>query len=332
MKHLLALSLVAVFAIQSFGAPGDTVKMDETTKKATGKALDWLARQQNDDGSFSDGGYAHNTAITGFAMLAFMSRGNLPNQGTYGPEVSKAARFLAAAQRKSDGYIVGARGGNMYCHAMATLALCELWGQTGDDELKPVVEKAVDLIVRCQNSQGGWRYEPSPTGADISVTIMTVMALRSGKNAGLHVPDDTFKKAIAYIKSCYRPTQGGFTYQPGSGQPGFARTAAGCCVLFLSGEYTAKEIPDAVDYLKKHFDSPMHFYYGQYYAVHAMYQVGGKDWEDWYARVNDWFLPKQGSDGSWSQTSRREVGPVYQTAIAVIALSTPEHYLPIFQR
>ena len=112
---------------------------------------------------------------------------------------------------------------------------------------------------------------------------MTVMALRSGKNAGLHVPDDTFKKAIAYIKSCYRPTQGGFTYQPGSGQPGFARTAAGCCVLFLSGEYTAKEIPDAVDYLKKHFDSPMHFYYGQYYAVHAMYQVGGKDWEDWYA-------------------------------------------------
>ena len=330
MKRLLALSLALVFAIPP--AVHADVKMSEATKKATAKALDWLARQQNDDGSFSDGGYAHNTAITGFAMLAFMSQGHLPNQGTYGPEVSKAAKFMIAAQRPSDGYIVGSRGGNMYCHAMATLALCELWGQTGDDELKPVVTKAVDLIVRCQNNQGGWRYEPQPTGADISVTIMTVMALRSGKNAGLHVPDDTFKKAIAYIKSCYRPTQGGFTYQPGSGQPGFARTAAGCCVLFLTGEYTAKEIPDAVDYLKKHFESPMHFYYGQYYAVHAMYQVGGKDWEDWYARVTDWFLPKQGADGSWSQTSRREVGPVYQTAIAVIALSTPEHYLPIFQR
>jgi prenyltransferase beta subunit len=330
MKRLLVLSLALLFAIPP--AVRADVKMSEATKKATAKALDWLARQQNEDGSFSDGGYAHNAAITGFAMLAFMSQGHLPNQGTYGPEVSKAARFLTAAQRKSDGYIVGARGGNMYCHAMATLALCELWGQTGDDELKPVVAKAVDLLVRCQNSQGGWRYEPAPTGADISVTIMTVMALRSGKNAGLHVPDETFKKAISYIKSCYRPTQGGFTYQPGSGQPGFARTAAGCCVLFLTGEYTAKEIPDAVDYLKRHFESPMHFYYGQYYAVHAMYQVGGKDWEDWYARVSDWFLPKQGSDGSWSQTSRREVGPVYQTSIAVIALSTPDHYLPIFQR
>jgi prenyltransferase beta subunit len=330
MKRLLALCLVLIFAIPA--AVRADVKMDEATKKATAKALDWLSRQQNEDGSFSDGGYAHNTAITGFAMLAFMSQGHLPNQGTYGPEVSKASKFMIAAQRPSDGYIVGTRGGNMYCHAMATLALCELWGQTGDDELKPVVTKAVDLIVRCQNNQGGWRYEPQPTGADISVTIMTVMALRSGKNAGLHVPDDTFKKAIAYIKSCYRPTQGGFTYQPGSGQPGFARTAAGCCVLFLTGEYTAKEIPDAVDYLKKHFETPMHFYYGQYYAVHAMYQVGGKDWEDWYARVVDWFIPKQGADGSWSQTSRREVGPVYQTAIAVIALSTPDHYLPIFQR
>ncbi|HEX3316029.1 MAG TPA: prenyltransferase/squalene oxidase repeat-containing protein, partial [Gemmataceae bacterium] len=271
-------------------------------------------------------------ALTGLALLTYLGAGYTHVQGRYAETVGKGLHFLIE-QQKPDGDLRGrSQAVGMYCHAMATLALCELWGQTGDDELKPVVAKAVDLLVRCQNSQGGWRYEPAPTGADISVTIMTVMALRSGKNAGLHVPDETFKKAISYIKSCYRPTQGGFTYQPGSGQPGFARTAAGCCVLFLTGEYTAKEIPDAVDYLKRHFESPMHFYYGQYYAVHAMYQVGGKDWEDWYARVSDWFLPKQGSDGSWSQTSRREVGPVYQTSIAVIALSTPDHYLPIFQR
>ena len=41
----------------------------------------------------------------------------------------------------------------------------------------------------CQNFQGGWRYEPAPTGADISVTIMQVMALRGAKDSGLHVPD-----------------------------------------------------------------------------------------------------------------------------------------------
>ena len=41
----------------------------------------------------------------------------------------------------------------MYCHAMATLALAELWGQTGDDSLKPAVKKATDLIIRSQNPQ-----------------------------------------------------------------------------------------------------------------------------------------------------------------------------------
>src|SRR5437868_8904746 len=110
------------------------VKMDDDTKRAVAKALQWLASKQNTDGSFSEGGYQHNTAITSFAMLAFMSQGHLPGQGLYGPEVGKAARFLMAAQR-ADGYLVGVRGGNMYCHAMATLALAALPGQPGEHEI-----------------------------------------------------------------------------------------------------------------------------------------------------------------------------------------------------
>jgi hypothetical protein len=349
MRRLLLLVLLTSFIVVRPARAQEKdkrVEMDEATKKATARALAWLKDRQNADGSFSDGAYAHNTAITAYAMLAFMSQGHLPNQGQYGPEVAKAGRFLIASQRANDGYLVGARGGNMYCHAMATLALAELYGQTGDDALKPVVKKATDLIIGSQNNAGGWRYEPEKSGADISVTIMQVMALRAAKNAGLHVPDTTLKKALAYIKSCrydYDKDKrrnktiddiGGFTYLPGSGVPGFARTAAGLCVLFLTGEYEAKEIPDSVKYLKNHFNSPIHFYYGHYYAAHAMHQVGGKDWEDWYARLVRFFVTSgsQHADGSWSTTSRREVGPVYQTSIAVIVLSVPAHYLPIFQR
>ena len=240
----LTLFLAAAF-VRAQDAKNE-VKMDEETKKATARALEYLAGKQNSDGSWSDGAYIHNTAITSYAMLAFMSQGHLPGQGHYGPEVAKAARFLMASARAGDGYLIGARGGNMYCHAMATLALAELWGQTNDDELKPVVQKAVDLIIKSQNPQGGWRYEPAPTGADISVTIMQVMALRAGKNAGLHVPDTTLKKAIAYIHSCQNKASGGFAYQPG-GPPGFARTAAGACVLILAGEYNDKDIPPAIE-------------------------------------------------------------------------------------
>jgi squalene cyclase len=311
------------------------VTIEEPGKRAIDRALQWLAAKQNSDGSWSDGAYSHNTAITSFALLAFMSQGHLPNQGLYGPEVAKGARFLTASARPQDGYLIGARGagrGNMYCHAMATLALAELWGSTGDDSTKPVLQKAVDLIVRCQNPQGGWRYEPAPTGADISVTIMQVMALRAAKNGGLHVPDATLKRALDYIHTCYNPGSGGFSYQPGGYNPGFARTAAGTCVFFLTGKYNAKQIPKAVEYLRKHFNEQHHFYYGHYYAAHAMHQVGGNYWEDYYLRISKHLLTQQAPDGSWSRMVGGSAGPVYQTSIAVVVLSVPAHYLPIFQR
>src|SRR5262249_13864300 len=122
---------------------GDLAKINEPTRKATARALVWLAAKQNDDGSWSERSrYEHNTAITSFALLAFMSQGHLPGQGLHGPEVAKGARFLIASAN-SDGYLVGTRGGNMYCHGLATLALAELWGVTGDDAVKPVLAKAV---------------------------------------------------------------------------------------------------------------------------------------------------------------------------------------------
>jgi prenyltransferase beta subunit len=324
----VALVLALAFAVPA--RAGD-VQMDEVSKKATAKALEWLAASQNSDGSWGEGRYPHNTAVTSFALMAFLSQGHLPGQGLYGPEVAKGARFLIAAAR-SDGYLVGARGGNMYCHGMATLALAELWGMTGNDEIKPVLEKSVDLIVRCQSREGGWRYDPQPSGADISVTIMQVMALRAAKNSGLHVPDSTITRALEYMKACHEPRSGGYNYQPGRADPGFARTAAGVCVLQLLGRYDAKEIERAAEFLEQKNDDKKHYWYGQYYAAHAMHQVGGKKWEDWYSRIRTRLLSKQVANGSWSGGGSDDgVGPQYTTAIAVIILSIPMNYLPIFQ-
>jgi hypothetical protein len=93
--------------------------------------------------------------------------------------------------------------------------------------------------------------------------------------------------------------------------------------------------------MKRNFESPVHFFYGHYYAAHAMHSYAGvnpkdgpKEWSDWYGRLVKYFVQSnsQSPDGSWNGTNRREVGPVYQTAIAVIVLSVPAHYLPIFQR
>jgi squalene cyclase len=330
----IALLLLAVPATPAAdpppGAEKDKVKMDEQTKAAVAKALKWLKDQQNADGSW---GNTTKTAMTSFALLAFMANGHVPNQGTYGPEVSKGIRYLLACSREVDGYLLGPSGGNMYCHGMATLALTQAFGMTGDEDVKKVLKKAVELIVRSQNHEGGWRYDPSPTGADISVTIMQVMALRGAKDSGLNVPDKTISNAIEYINKCYDKRSGGYRYQPYSSGPGYARTAAGVCVLYLGGKYDKEEIKKAVEFMERVGDDQQHYWYGHYYAAHALNQVGGDIWEQYYKRMRNTLLARQKSSGEWYEPRREAAyGPVYHTSIAVLILSVPTHYLPIYQK
>ena len=105
----------------------------------------------------------------------------------------------------------------MYGHGFATLFLAEVYGMTGDDRVKEKLQKAVKLIERTQNNEGGWSYMPVPYDADISVTICQVMALRAARDAGIKVEKDVIDKSIKYVISCQNP-DGGFSYQsPRSG-------------------------------------------------------------------------------------------------------------------
>ncbi len=324
MRRFL-LSTLTITLLLAPARAEEKVKIDDATKKAIDKALVWLKDHQDRDGKWG------NTAITSFALLAFMANGHVPNQGLYAPEVAKAVRHLLA-EAKEDGYLAGRGGGNMYCHGMATLALTQVYGMTGDEEVKKVLKKAVDLIVKSQNTEGGWRYDPSPTGADISVTIMQVMALRGAKDSGLHVPDQTIKNALKYIDKCHDRRSGGYKYMPYSSGAGYARTAAGVCVLQLGGEYEAEQIEAAVKYMEREENDRQHYWYGHYYAAHAFHQVGGKKWEDYYARMKDTLLSRQRASGEWLERMEQHNGAAYQTAIAVLILSVPSDYLPIYQR
>src|SRR5215207_2156141 len=112
----------------------------------------------------------------------------------------------------------------MYGHGFATLFLAEIYGMTGNEEVKEKLSNAVKLIQRTQNHEGGWRYQPAPYDADISVTITQVMALRAARDAGIKVEKEVMEKAIGYIKKC-QCGDGGFSYVAGQGSgSGFARS------------------------------------------------------------------------------------------------------------
>jgi hypothetical protein len=76
----------------------------------------------------------------------------------------------------------------------------------------------------------------------------------------------------------------------------------------------------------------MHYYYGHYYAVQAMWTAGGRYWREWYPAIRDELLnhPDRNRDeGSWYD---RRICPHYCTAMACIILQVPNNYLPILQR
>jgi hypothetical protein len=310
-------------------------------EQAVERGLESLAREQNEDGSFGGGRYQKNVAVTALACLAFMADGNLPGRGPYGDKVQRGLEFVLSSATETGLLAADATNGPMYGHGFAALFLGEAYGMTqggGDTALSQRVHetlvRAVRLIEQTQNEEGGWRYNPVPYDADISVTICEIMALRSARNAGIEVPKETIDRAVDYVRRCQNP-DGGFKYQLTTGMSMWPRSAAGVASLFYAGIYKDEAIDRGVQYLLENAlpgdgNRPAaHYYYGHYYAVQTMYLAGGDAWARWWPAIREELIERQGADGSWQDPS---VGPSYGTSMALIILQMPKRFLPIFQK
>ncbi len=302
------------------------------TRQAIERGLDYLASQQAADGSWT-GARGQNTGIVSFTVLSFMSTGVIPQRGPRGHVPARGIDWVLG-NAQLNGLIANPRDtahGPMYEHAMSTLMLAEVWGTYQRPGVLDALQRATDLIISSQNDEGGWRYQPRPADADVSVTVMQLVALRAAKNAGIRVPRRTFEAGIQYVKSCAMPN-GGFLYQPGVGQDGYARTAAGVCSLLTSGDYDSPEVLNGLTYLQtrkaREVRGDDHLHYALYYAAQAMYQASDpRQWTQWYPPVRDELLALQRANGGWEG----EAGPIYGTAMSILALSVPYRYLPIYQ-
>ena len=318
-------------------SPRDTVKVSAGHEKIIEGALKYLASKQKSNGSWGENSEErrHPVAITGYTLIAFQAAGNLPGEGVYGKHVKKGMDYLLNVIGPDGIYGAHASGQYMYGHGIATIALAELYGQTGSKVIRPKLERAIKLIIASQNSQGGWRYRPLVRDADISVTVLQVVALRAAKNGGIDVPQRTIDNAVKYVKACYNSSSGGFGYQPGSG-PGFARTAAAIYSLQVCGLYEDPLVKKGSKYLEANNHNQQQWYvYGNFYAAPAQYMIGGKTWEQWYKIVAGTLIKdvkRQGTNYYWEQHRRGGVGPIFTTSVFATILAMPYHYIPLYQR
>lgn len=309
-------------------------RADRRVTEALRRGRDYLARIQTPEGCFG-GQMGADVAVVSLAGLAWIAGGSLPGRGPHGEAVRKAVDYVVGAADER-GFLVRAdrvRRGPMYGQGFATLFLAEVVGMTRRTDVNGVLRLAVGLILGAQNSQGGWRYTPEPLDADLSVTICQMMALRAARNAGVYVPGEAIEKAVDYVRRSQN-TDGGFMYQLQGGESRFPLTAGAIVALQNAGRYEGKEIELAYRFLSRRLDEhlePMqhnYFYYAHYYAVQAMWQLGGEAFAGYYLRMRNLLLELQARDGSWMDV----LGRHYGTAMACLILSAPTSLLPIFQR
>lgn len=358
MIHSRFVTPLAMSGLFLLGAPSASVAQDGAPASAENSALEneitpelteavtrglaALAQLQREDGSFGGQRYGSNAGISALAGLAFMADGNMPGRGEYAEQVERVLEFILNNINETGLIAKDTSHGPMYGHGFATLFLGEVYGMTagGDNAAQArrahdALVRAVRLIVQTQNEEGGWRYNPTPHDADISVTITQIMALRSARNAGIEVPIETINRAVEYVRLCQN-ADGGFRYQAGRGASAWPRSAAGVASLYYAGIYEGDEIERGLDYL---FETSLpgearnvggaHYFYGHYYAVQTMYLAGGERWATWWPAIREEVIGRQASNGSWSDNS---AGTPYGTAMALIILQMPKRYLPIFQK
>jgi len=254
----------------------------------------------------------------------------------------------------------------VYNHAIGSLLLSETYGMVGPDraaELQPVIETSLEATFLMQGwakrrkiDNGGWRYlHHSPSGSrsidsDLTVTAWQLMFLRSAKNAGFDVPQEPIDNAIQYIKRCYRPNSGDFNYYAGEGgRPSRGNSGSAILALAHAGYHNSPEALEAGNWILKYpfdrynktetFSLPRghkdRYHYGVFECSYAMYQLGGKYWEDFFPRTARTLIANQQPKGSWQAESYSEdqrYGEAYTTALVLLSLGASNQLLPVFQR
>jgi hypothetical protein len=328
----------------------------KATELAVLRALRWLKKNQNDNGTWTGSKMNVPPAMTGMALLTYLAHGETPQSREFGATVKKALDWMVENQ-SGDGNFKGADGNN-YSQPIGTYALCEAYGMTQHPSLKDPAIKAVTAVVKGQHGSGGFGYKLAlDERNDSSYMGWCCQSLKSAKMAGLEpdVPglEQAIKHAIEGFKQNALNT-GGFGY---TGPAASGLSGAGALSMQLLGAPQAMEVKNTLKYLdgctfsfadwqKQPYGGSSPFYYW-YYITQAKFQFS----EDTFKQWNKIFSPelckqqiiepnaiadadgKMQDIGHWESPSHGEHtgGLVQDTCLCAMMLEVYYRFLPSFQ-
>ena len=310
--------------------------MGSATEASVVKALDWLKTNQQADGSWGP----NKVALTGLSLLTFLAHGEMTSSEDYGRTVEKAIRFLLSKQREDGTFADVNTQAGPYEHGIATYAMCEAYGLTRVPVLKPVMEKAVQVILNGQQKGGGWDYKYGKSGRrDTSIAGWQIQALKAAHIAGAENSgiQEALAKAADDLKSARDPATGKFHYSDSKSQTSESITGVAVLCLELIGEGDSKEARQGLNALTKALckweTAPDWAMYGWYYITQAKFHDGGSEWKSWNMQFARSFTRSQNKDGSWTapKEDEQKYGPAYSTTLAALTLQVYYRFLPTYQ-
>jgi hypothetical protein len=201
------------------------VKGDFRPEEAVLLCLLWLARHQEEDGSWSVTGYVNqcegekkcapvlgsddlNVGVTGLCLLAFLGAGYTHlSRDTYrgivfGEVVRKGIQHLMRIQQPDGSLGPAGSPRETFQHVLATFALVEAYGLTSSMMLKDAAQKAVDRLCALRRPGAGWG---EPQGPDAIVTCWAASALWAARQAELDFPRDTLTEVLRFLETLTNP-------------------------------------------------------------------------------------------------------------------------------
>ena len=325
-------------AVRRYGGSGA-----RGAEAAVQRALQWLRRNQNADGSW---GTTHEEAMTGLGVLTFLAHGETTASRKYGATVASALRFLVARQNTKGEFVATDSNAGSYAQAICVYAVSEAYHMTRIMELKSAMERGLQVLIDGQQFRGGFDYRFSKRHRrDTSLgswccQAMKAAAIAGADSAGLSA---AMELAANDMKSV-QLKDGGFGYTSSKGTATIGITAAAVLSLQLLGHGGDSEVQKGLDFLgdadcawKNPPEWPMSTWY---YVSQAKFHQGGAAWTAWNKRLVLPFISNQNADGSWTSPAmnsklrsitREDMHPVYATTFAALTLQVYYRFLPTYE-